>query len=46
MLTQENAFENVAWKIVAILSQPQYINGLCVIFTLHTYISMVVGVTG
>ena len=25
---QENAFENVAWKMAAILSRPQFVNSL------------------
>ena len=27
MFIQENAFENVIWKMAAILSLPQYVNG-------------------
>ena len=28
LLTQENAFENVVWKMAAILSRPQCVKGL------------------
>ena len=32
---QENAFENVAWRIAAILSRPQYVKIRAVIYIAH-----------
>ena len=44
MFIQENAFENVTWKTLAILSQPQYVNPLSTseVFTYKSALNLVI----